>query len=245
MSVVVVEERGPVSIISIDRPEKLNAINKAVAIELQEAFAAFDHSPQRVAILAGRGGRAFSSGADVTDLPELWRCVPTVGITTDKPIIAAVAGWCIGGGLVMAMMCDLLVAAENARFSYPEGKVGITGGMIAGLAARIPHKVAMEIMLLGEPIDASRAYQVGLANRIVTNGTEIDEAVALAQKIVDLAPLALATMKRFVNGHVLPKGPAELAAKFGAELAAVRNSSDAAEGVRAFRERRKPRYEGR
>ena len=158
MSVVTVEDRGPVTIIAINRPEKLNAINKAVAVELQQAFAEFDRSAQRVAVLTGAGERAFSSGADVTDLPELWRCVPTVGITTEKPIIAAVSGWCIGGGLVMAMMCDLLVAAENARFSYPEGKVGITGGMIAGLAARIPHKIAMEIMLLGEPIDAERAY---------------------------------------------------------------------------------------
>lgn len=245
MSVVTVENHGPVAIVTINRPEKLNAINKAVAIELQQAFAEFDRSAQRVAVLTGAGGRAFSAGADVTDLPELWRCVPTVGIATDKPIIAAVAGWCIGGGLVMAMMCDLLVAAENARFSYPEGKVGITGGMIAGLAARIPHKIAMEMMLLGEPIDAERAYQAGLANRIVSNGKEVEEAVALALKIVDLAPLALATMKRFVNDHVLPKGPAELAARFGAELAAVRNSADAAEGVRAFKERRQPRYEGR
>src|SRR5438045_7363653 len=186
MSVVSIEERGPVSIIAINRPEKRNAINKAVAIELQEAFAAFDRSDQRVAIRTGKGGRAFSAGADVTDLPELWRCVPTVGIATEKPIIAAVAGWCIGGGLVMAMMCDLLVAAQNARFSYPEGKVGITGGMIAGLAARIPHQLAMEMMLLGEPSGAERAYQAGFANKIVANGEEVEAAVALAQKIVDL-----------------------------------------------------------
>jgi enoyl-CoA hydratase/carnithine racemase len=168
-----------------------------------------------------------------------------VGIATEKPIIAAVAGWCIGGGLVMAMMCDLLVATEDAKFSYPEGKAGITGGMIAGLAARIPHKIAMEMMLVGEPIGAERAYQAGLVNKIVANGEEIEEALALAHQIVDLAPLALATMKRFVNEHVLPKGPAELAARFGAELAAVRNSADAAEGVRAFKERRKPQYRGR
>jgi enoyl-CoA hydratase len=245
MSVVTVETHGPVTIIAINRPEKLNAINKQAAIDLQRAFAEFDRSAQRVAILTGAGGRAFSAGADVTDLPELWRCVPTVGITTEKPIIAAVAGWCIGGGLVMVMMCDLLVAAENARFSYPEGKVGITGGMIAGLAARIPHKIAMEMMLVGEPIDAERAYQAGLVNKIVANGREVDEAIAYAEKIVDLAPLALATMKRFVNDGVLPKGPAELAARFGSELAAVRNSADAEEGVRAFREKRKPRYQDR
>ena len=245
MSVVTVEARGPATVISINRPEKLNAINKQVAIDLQQAFAEFDRSDQRVAILTGAGGRAFSAGADVTDLPELWRCVPTVGITTDKPIIAAVAGWCIGGGLVMAMMCDLLVAAEDAKFSYPEGKVGITGGMIAGLAARIPHKIAMEMMLVGEPMNAGRAYQVGLVNKVVGSGREVEEALAFADKIVDLAPLALATMKGFVNNHVLPKGPAELAARFGAELAAVRNSADAAEGARAFKERRKPRYQGR
>jgi enoyl-CoA hydratase len=245
MSVVTVEERGPVTVVAIDRPEKRNAINKTVAVELQQAFQAFDRSPQRVAILTGTGGRAFSAGADVTDLPELWRCVPTVGIATEKPIIAAVAGWCIGGGLVIAMMCDLLVAADNARFSYPEGKVGITGGMIAGLAARIPHKIAMELMLTGEPIDARRAYEAGLANRVVPAGGEIEEALALAAKIVDLAPLALATMKRFVTGHVLPQGPSELAARFGADLAAVRDSEDAREGVRAFRERRKPHYTGR
>jgi len=245
MSLVSVEQRGPVTILAINRPEKLNAINKQVALDLQSAFAEFDNSDQRVVILMGAGGRAFSAGADVTDLPELWRCVPTVGIVTEKPVIAVVAGWCIGGGLVMAMMCDLLVAAESAKFSYPEGKVGITGGMIAGLAARIPHKIAMELMLLGEPIDARRAYEVGLANRVVPDGTELDEAIAMANKIVDLAPLALVTMKRFVTGHILPKGPSELAARFAADLAAVRNSEDAAEGVQAFKERRRPRYKGR
>ncbi len=86
MSVVTIETRGPVSVIAINRPEKLNAINKAVAIELQQAFAKFDRSAQRVAVLTGAGERAFSSGADVTDLPELWRCVPTVGIKTEKPL---------------------------------------------------------------------------------------------------------------------------------------------------------------
>src|ERR1700704_2287651 len=206
MSVVTVEQRGQVSIVSINRPEKLNAINKAVAIELQEAFAAFDRSAQRVAILCGAGGRAFSAGADATHLAELWGCAPAAGGATDKPIIAAIGGWCIGGGLVMAMMCDLLVASESAKFSYPEGKVGITGGMIAGLAARIPHKIAMEMMLVGEPISAERAYQIGLANRVVPDGREVGEALALADKIVGLAPLALAAMKRFVNDGGLPKG---------------------------------------
>ena len=245
MGVVTTEERGPVTIVAINRPEKRNAINKEVALELQRAFAEFDRSAQRVAILTGAGAQAFSAGADITDFPELWRCVPTVGITTEKPIIAAVAGWCIGGGLVIAMMCDLLVAGEGARFSYPEGRVGVTGGMIAGLAARIPHKIAMELMLLGEPIDARRAYEVGLANRVVPGGSEVAEAVAMAEKIVDLAPLALAAMKRFVTEDILPHGPAEIAGRATAALGRVRDSEDAAEGVRAFKERRKPHYSGR
>ncbi len=87
MSLVSVDQRGPVTILAINRPEKLNAISKQVALDLQSAFAEFDHSNQRVAILTGAGGRAFSAGADVTDLPELWRCVPTVGIETEKPVM--------------------------------------------------------------------------------------------------------------------------------------------------------------
>src|ERR1700735_1690114 len=105
MSVVTTEQHGPVSIIRINRPEKLNAISSAVAIELQAAFEAFDASDQRVATLSAPGERAFTAGADVTDLPELWRAIPTVGFNTDKPIIAATSGWCIGGRLRLRMIC--------------------------------------------------------------------------------------------------------------------------------------------
>src|SRR5690349_6329627 len=114
---VTTERRGGISIIRINRPERLNAINQAVAVEMQQAFKAFDADPeQRVAVLSSAGTRAFSSGADVNDLPELWRAIPSVGFQTEKPIIAATSGWVVGGGVVMVMMCDLLVSTEDTQF---------------------------------------------------------------------------------------------------------------------------------
>ena len=171
MSVVTVEQRGPISIIRINRPEKLNAISAAVAVELQQAFKTFDAAAdQRVAILSAAGDRAFTAGADVTDLPELWRAIPGVGFQTDKPIIAATSGWCVGGGIVVVMMCDLMVSAESTIFYYPEAKLGVTGGMISSLVSRMPHKLAMEMMLLCSKVSAQRAYEVGFVNRVVPNG---------------------------------------------------------------------------
>src|SRR3984885_14319448 len=190
MSVVTTEQHGPVSIIRINRPEKLNAISSAVAVELQQAFEAFDASDQRVAILSAAGDRAFTAGADVTDLPELWRAIPTVGFATDKPIIAATSGWCVGGGIVMVMMCDLMVSAESTVFYYPEAKLGITGGMISSLVSRMPHKLAMEMMLLGTKVSAQRGYDVGFVNRVVSNGQHEAEALARALEMLDPPPLA-------------------------------------------------------
>ena len=245
MSVVTVEERGPVSIVAINRPEKGNAINRQVALDLQAVFAEFDASEQRVAVLTSTGDHAFSVGADVTDLPELWRCVPTLGIRTEKPVIVATTGWCVGGAVVMVMMADLCIASETTQFSYPEAKLGFTGGVIAGLAARIPHKLAMEMILLCRPMTAQRAYEVGLVNRVVPAGRHIEEAVAWAEEVAGFAPLVLKTLKRFVTEHVLPEGPSELMARATRDLALVRESEDAREGIAAFREKRKPQYRGR
>ncbi len=233
-----------VTLMSINRPQRRNAISRQVALDLQAAFAEFDRSAQRVVVLTGTGNDAFSGGADVSDLPELWRAIPTVGCVTEKPVIAAVAGWCVGGALVIAMMADLLVAAENAKFTYPEAKVGFTGGMIAGLATRIPHKVAMEIMLLGRTIDAQRAYAVGLANEVVPTGQQVERALAMARELAGHAPLVLRTLKRFVTATV-PRGPSELFGAAARDLAVVRESADGREGVAAFREKRKPKYTGR
>lgn len=245
MSDVEIRHEGKVTIFTINRPDRLNAINKAVAEELQRGFAEFDASDQRVAVLTGAGDRAFTSGADVNDLPELWRCVPTVGIDTQKPIICAVDGWCVGGGLVMAATADLCVATERARFSYPEGRLGLTGGIIAALAARIPHKMAMELMLLGRVASGQRAYEMGLVNEVAPDGKHLEVAMGMAEEMAGMAPMVLETLKSMVNDHMLPKSPAEQMALTQATLGAVRDSADLQEGLAAYREKRKPNFTGR
>ena len=244
MDVVTVEQHGAVSIIRINRPERLNAISSAVAVELQQAFLAFDASEQRVAILSSVGERAFTSGADVSDLPELWRAIPGVGFRTDKPVIAATSGWVVGGGIVMVMMCDLMVSTEDTIFYYPEARLGVTGGMISSLVSRMPHKLAMEMMLLCSKIPASRAYEVGFVNRVVPNGRHEAEALAMAEQILDSAPLVIGALKRLSN-DVLPTGPVERMVAVSQTLARVRDSEDLQEGIRAHKEKRKPNFRGR
>jgi enoyl-CoA hydratase/carnithine racemase len=245
MSVVVVEQRGPVSIIRINRPEKLNAISAAVAVELQRAFQEFDAAPeQRVAVLAAAGDRAFTAGADVGDLPELWRAIPGVGFQTDKPIIAATSGWCVGGGVVLVMMCDLMVSAASTVFYYPEAKLGTTGGMISSLVTRMPHKLAMEMMLLCSKVSAQRAFEVGFVNRVVANGMHEAEAIAMAEQMLDSAPLVIGALKRLA-AEALPIGPVERMVAVSQTLARVRASEDMQEGIRAHKERRKPAFRGR
>jgi len=244
MGVVTVEQRGLVSLIRINRPDKLNAISSAVAMELQTAFRAFDASDQRVAIIGAAGERALTAGADVNDLPELWRCIPGVGFTTDKPVIAATSGWCVGGGVVLVMMCDLLVAAESTVFYYPEAKLGTTGGMISSLVTRMPHHLAMEMMLLGSKISAQRAYGVGFVNRLVPDGQHEAEALRMAEELLDQAPLVLSTLKRLVN-EILPVGPVERMVASSQAIARVRASEDMQEGIRAYKEKRKPAFRGR
>lgn len=245
MAQITIEHHGKVTLFTINRPARKNAICKDTALELQAGFAEFDASEQRVAVITGAGNEAFSSGADVSNLPELWRCIPGSGFTTDKPIIAATAGWVVGGAMVLTMMCDLLVVAENTQFSYPEARLGFTGGMIAGLASRIPHKVAMDIMLLGRTMGAQRAYDIGLASELAPAGQQVEVAMRQAEALADSAPMVLRTIKHFVNQHVLPKGPSELMAETMRQLNVVRDGDDIKEGMAAFREKRKPVYTGR
>jgi enoyl-CoA hydratase len=243
-SVVTYEVVDRVAIISLNRADKRNAINQEVATGLRAAFERFEAGEERVAILTHEG-HDFTVGVDVknpaTDFPA---CVPNVGVPLQKPLITAVGGWIVGGGVVMVEMSDLCIAADDARFIFPEAKVGFTGALIAGLAARIPHKVAMELMLLGEPLSAQRAYEVGMVNKLVPAAELRNAALEYAQRLAANAPMVLSLLKEFV-GQVLPKGPAEQAAYGRFAIQRVRGSEDAKEGVASFKEKRKPRFTGR
>lgn len=243
--VVTYESRDGVAIITINRPDTLNAINADVEEGLATAWHRFNNSSDRVAILTGVGDRAFSSGRDreTTAPPDYRRFTPGVVIPVEKPVIAAVAGWCVGGAMVLVQMCDLCIAADNTRFVYPEVKMGFAGGLLGSLPGRIPHKVAMEVMLLGEELSVERAYQVGFVNRIVPVGQQLIEAEAIARRMVDHAPLVMKMLKRFAN-EVLPKGPVEMGALAIRETEAVFASADFNEGLSSLKEKRKPRFTG-
>ena len=146
--------------------------------------------------------------------------------------------------MVLTTMCDILIAADTARFSYPEVKVGFTGGMIASIAARIPHKIAMELLLLGEPIDARRAYEVGYVNKVVPVAELMPAAMDYARRIAGTAPLPSRALKRFVT-EALPKGPTEIAGIARAQTDTIFASADWEEGRNAFAEKRPPDYRGR
>ena len=234
-----------VATVTIDRAERMNALDEAVVQGLNAAWRRFADSDDRVAVLRGAGERAFSVGADVKSPPrELWQGVPGIGVALDKPVIAAVHGWCIGGAYVIVQMCDLVVAADSAVFKYPEAQLGFTGGLIASAVARIPHKVAMEFMLLGEDFDAERALQAGMVNKVVPAGEELDAARAWAGVLAKSAPLVVTTLKTLAM-QTLNKSPAEAGALAREKLLRVAKSEDGAEGGRAFREKRAPVFRGR
>ena len=235
-----------VALITINRPERMNRLDDAIVEGLYGAWQRLMASDaDRVAVLTGAGERAFTAGADLKAPPSsLYRAIPGVGVAVDKPVIGAVAGWVVGGGMVLTTMCDILIAADTARFSYPEVKVGFTGGIISNLASRIPHKIAMELLLLGEAIDARRAYEVGYVNKVVAVADLLPTAMDYAARIAATAPLPSRALKRFVM-QTLPKSPTEIAGMARAEVDTIFASEDWAEGRSAFVEKRAPVYRGK
>ena len=234
-----------VATITINRSDRMNALNEEVILGLQAAWRRLENSDDRVAVLTAAGDKAFSVGADVKDAPkEMWQGVPSIGTQTSKPVIAAVKGWCIGGSYVIVQMCDLVVAADNTRFKYPEAQLGFTGGLIASAVARIPHKVAMEFMLLGEDFDAHRALAAGMVNKVVPMGEEEEQAHAWANILAQSAPLVVQGLKEF-SMATLNKSPAEAGAIARDQLLDIKFSDDGAEGRKAFGEKRTPQFTGK
>ncbi len=245
---VTYRSKDGIATIAINRPEKLNALSNAVVAGIRDAFIRLNESDDRCAILTGTGDRAFSVGADLKDPPrdpDLWECIPGVGIDVDKPLIAAVTGYCVGGAYVLVQMCDIAVVDETADFFYPEAQIGFCGGLIASCAARLPYKIAMEFMLTGKHFDAQRAYEVGMVNKVVPKGEHIAGAMEYAEIFRDSSPMVLGMLKRFVRNEVMPRGPSEQAALARRDLLAITRSEDQREGGRAFREKRKPVFKGR
>ena len=244
-SAVTYARDGMVAIITINRPERMNRLDAEIVDGLHDRWVQFmGDDAVRVAVLTG-AGKAFSAGADLKNVPHhLYHGMPGIGFPVDKPVVAAVNGWCIGGAMVLTTMCDIMVVADDAKFSYPEVKIAFSGGLISNLVTRIPHKIAMELLLVGDTIDAKRAYEVGYANKIVPLDQLMPTAMDYARRIADTAPMPSRMLKRFA-AETLPKGPTEIAGIARSQVDAINRSSDWVEGRAAFAEKRPPKFKGK
>jgi enoyl-CoA hydratase len=250
---VLVERHERMLVITLNRPEARNAINLAVAEGLADALETLDADKElSVGVLTG-AGKGFCAGMDLKAFARGER--PWVqgrgfaGIVQGsavKPLVAAVEGFAVAGGLEIALACDLIVAAEGAKLGIPEVKRSLVaaGGALLRLPRRMPYHVAMELALTGEPIVAERAAALGLINRVVPAGTTLEAAIALAHEVASGAPLALIASKRILQEQW--DWPSADAFRLQAEITEpVFNSEDAREGAAAFAEKRAPVWRGR
>ncbi len=254
---VVVERKGAVMIITINRPEVRNAVDLAVSVAIGDALdeAEGDRGVWAV-VLTGAGDKAFCAGADLKALARgersiseeprraAWGFAGYVNHQISKPTIAAVNGMALGGGTELVLASDLAIAAETATFGLPEVKRGIIAGAggLFRLPAQIPPKLAMRMILTGEPITAAMALEWHLVNAVVPQGDVRDAALDLAERICANAPLAVQHSKRVAKGIINQRIESEAAAweLSATELKTLMRSSDAQEGPKAFAEKRAP-----
>lgn len=243
-------------VITLDRPEAMNSIDPEMYRQLGEAWDEFEQDDDLwVAVVTGAGEKAFCAGRDLVksaeDEANDWSQQRGGGRLTPegiwKPVIAAINGHCLAAGLALALACDVRLASPNATFGTMAAKRGIVagGGQTQRLARYIPFGIAMEMILFAERISAEDALRYGLVNRVVPQGELLDVAMGWAAKLCENAPLALRAMKRaaYEGGWELPmREGLRLEARLYADIMKTR---DAAEGGRAFAEKRQPRFEGR
>ncbi|MCW3064453.1 MAG: crotonase/enoyl-CoA hydratase family protein [Solirubrobacterales bacterium] len=250
---VLTERRDGVLVVTLNRPDQRNAVNGALAEGVGRAMDELDDDPElRVGVLFG-AGKGFSAGMDlkafVRGESPYYGDRGFAGLCQGppaKPLIAAVEGFALAGGLEIALACDLIVAAEGARLGIPEVKRGLaaaSGGLVL-LPRRIPFHLAMELALTGDPIDAQRAAAIGLVNQVTPVGGALEAALALAGRITPNGPLAVIASKRVIVEQQ-DWSLEEIWAKQGEITSSVNSSEDAREGATAFAEKRAPVWKGR
>jgi enoyl-CoA hydratase len=235
---------GAILVLTLNRPDARNAVDRQTACQLVDSYAVLDADETlRAGVVTGAGGW-FSSGMDLKAFANGERLDDAfLRSPPRKPLVAAIEGLALGGGLELALTCDLIVAARGARLGLPEVTRGLaaSGGGLLRLSERIPYHLAMELALTGRPMQAARAAELGLVNRLVEPGAALNAALELAGIVATNAPLAVDVSKRIVEGSRIPARWEEQ--RDLAETAIA--SADALEGARAFAEGRPPRWSGR